>query len=110
MMGVRTPEICWAVNKRQVINWGDYCIYLVDLFELCDDARTYKLSIDVHGFSAPRSGPLTWCWVLDTHWMGCCFDIRYILGVLMNRNFSTTHVFAYRLSALVRSPNSVEKL
>jgi hypothetical protein len=21
MMGVRTPETCWAVNKHQVINW-----------------------------------------------------------------------------------------
>jgi hypothetical protein len=23
MMDVRTPETCWAVNKRQVINWRD---------------------------------------------------------------------------------------
>jgi hypothetical protein len=29
MMGVRTPETCWAVNKRQVINWRDCCIWLV---------------------------------------------------------------------------------
>jgi hypothetical protein len=25
-MGVRTPETCWAVNKRQVINWRNCCI------------------------------------------------------------------------------------
>jgi len=34
MMGVRTPETCWAVNKRQVLNWWDCCIWLVTLFEL----------------------------------------------------------------------------
>jgi hypothetical protein len=26
MMGMRTPETCWAVNKRQVINWRNFCI------------------------------------------------------------------------------------
>jgi hypothetical protein len=34
MMGVRTPETCRAVHKRQVINLRDYCIWLVNLFEL----------------------------------------------------------------------------
>jgi len=34
MMDVRTPETCCAVNKRQVINWRNCCILLVDLFEL----------------------------------------------------------------------------
>jgi len=43
MMGVRTPETCWAVHKRQVINLRNCCIYLVDLFEMYDDARTCKL-------------------------------------------------------------------
>jgi hypothetical protein len=33
MMGVRTPETCWAVHKRQVINLRNYCIWLDDLFE-----------------------------------------------------------------------------
>jgi hypothetical protein len=26
MMGVKTPETCWAVNKRQVITWRNFCI------------------------------------------------------------------------------------
>jgi hypothetical protein len=26
MMGVRTPETCCAVNKRQVIKWRNCCI------------------------------------------------------------------------------------
>jgi hypothetical protein len=29
MMGVRTPETCWAVDKRHVVNWRDCCIRLV---------------------------------------------------------------------------------
>ena len=32
-MGVRTPETCWVVHKRQVINRTNCCIWLVDLFE-----------------------------------------------------------------------------
>jgi len=34
MMGVRTPETCWAVHKRQVIKLRNCCIWFVDLFEL----------------------------------------------------------------------------
>jgi len=41
--GVRTPETCWAVNKRQD-NKLEKLLHLVgDLFELYDDVRTYKL-------------------------------------------------------------------
>jgi len=36
MLGVRTPETCWAVNKRQVINWRDFYIWLANLFELVE--------------------------------------------------------------------------
>jgi hypothetical protein len=43
MMGVRTPETCWAVHKRQVINLRNCCIWLADLFQLYDDALTCKL-------------------------------------------------------------------
>jgi len=42
MMGGRTPETCWAVNKRQD-NKLENMLHLVgDLFELYDDARIYK--------------------------------------------------------------------
>jgi hypothetical protein len=34
MMAVRTPETCWAVNKRQLINLRNCCISFVHLFEL----------------------------------------------------------------------------
>jgi hypothetical protein len=30
MMGMRTPETCSVVNKRQVINWRDFCVWLVN--------------------------------------------------------------------------------
>ena len=33
MMGMRMPEICWAVFKLQAIKLRDWCIWLVDLFE-----------------------------------------------------------------------------
>ena len=33
MMGMRMPETCWAVFKRQVINLRNFCIWLVDSFE-----------------------------------------------------------------------------
>jgi hypothetical protein len=33
MMGMRMPEICWAVFKRQAIKLRDWRIWLVDLFE-----------------------------------------------------------------------------
>jgi len=43
VMGVRRPEKCRAVNKRQD-NKLEKLLHLVgDLFELHDDARTYKL-------------------------------------------------------------------
>ena len=34
MMGMRMPETCWAVFKWRAINLRDWCIWLVDLFEL----------------------------------------------------------------------------
>jgi hypothetical protein len=34
MMGMRMPETCRAVFKRQAINLRDRCNWLVDLFEL----------------------------------------------------------------------------
>jgi hypothetical protein len=33
-MGGKTPETCWAIHKRQVINLWNCCILLVNLFEL----------------------------------------------------------------------------
>jgi hypothetical protein len=33
MMGMRMPETCRAVFKRQAINLRDWCIWLVDLFD-----------------------------------------------------------------------------
>jgi len=43
MMGVKTPETCRAVHKRQVIKLRNCCTLLVGLFEMYDDAGNGKL-------------------------------------------------------------------
>ena len=45
MMGMRIPETCWAVFKRQVINLRNYCIWLVESVEreLLQFARQHAL-------------------------------------------------------------------
>jgi len=42
MVGGRTPETCWAVNKRQDNKLEKLLPLVGDLFELYDDAQTYK--------------------------------------------------------------------
>jgi len=42
MMGGKRPETCWAVNKRQDNKLKKLLHHVGDLFELYDDARTYK--------------------------------------------------------------------
>ena len=41
MTGVMTPETRWAVHKRQVINWRNCCIWLVDLFDMYVFSKNY---------------------------------------------------------------------
>jgi hypothetical protein len=40
MMGMEAPKTCWVTRKRQVINLWNCRIYLVNLFEMYDDAQT----------------------------------------------------------------------
>jgi hypothetical protein len=42
MMGGKTPKTCWAVNKRQDNKLKKLLHQICGLFELYDDARTYK--------------------------------------------------------------------
>jgi len=42
MMGGKMPETCWAVNKRQDNKLKKLLYQVGDLFELYDNARTYK--------------------------------------------------------------------
>ena len=44
MMGMRMPETCWAIFKRQVINLRNCCIWLVDSVE----------SMMMHGLANPK--------------------------------------------------------
>ena len=44
MMGVWTPETCWAVNKRQVINWKKmFASSWWFIWIVWWDARTYEI-------------------------------------------------------------------
>ena len=48
MMGGKTPETFWATHKRQVINFWNCCILLVELFEL--NNRIYS-RVFIHCFT-----------------------------------------------------------
>jgi len=41
-MGMRMPETCWAVFKRQTINMRNCCIWLVDSFESLEKSVRYQ--------------------------------------------------------------------
>ena len=53
VLGVRTPDTCWAVRKRQVINLRNSWVYLVDLFELYDDAGLTNFKFNERKWNAP---------------------------------------------------------
>jgi len=72
--GMRMPEICWAVFKRQVINLRSWCIWLVDLVEKIKKNSLHLLvnhfshqdtfnTLQRHSFRQPRknSGTVTSC-------------------------------------------------
>ena len=102
---VLTFETCWAVNSeiiKQVTSSWSIFIQQICMF--------ITSTLDVRVFSAPRSDPFTWWWVLTNHWIGCWFDVRYVLGVLEKRIVYPLAWFEHRLSALLPSPNPVQKL
>ena len=60
MMGMRTPETCWAVHKRQVINLRDCCIWLVDLLDL------YSWEFYILRYWAVIGLYISWCVTSET--------------------------------------------
>jgi hypothetical protein len=54
MMGVRMPETCRAVHKRQVINFRNCCICLVDLYELLVDNPVPLFVLPITKFQWPN--------------------------------------------------------
>jgi hypothetical protein len=64
MMGMRMPETCWAVLKRQAIKLRDWCLWLVDLFELLNSVfyttgcKTYPTEIFTAGGRPRHDGRL----------------------------------------------------
>jgi len=113
--GVRTPETCWAVNKRQVINWRDCCIWLVNLFEeLVRSASTiFLISFQVFHTNSLQMG---------THTEALKFDIsekRVHIHTIKTKDrntcryLSNQNVDAYRLhttAALAYSRHNYMKL
>jgi len=64
MMGMEVSETCWATHKRQVINLWNCCIWLVNLFELYDDARTCQRQIQP--LLVALVGPSSHIWATST--------------------------------------------
>jgi len=95
-MGMRMPETCWAVFKRQVINLRSCCIWFVDSVESMmmhglakyDDARTCKVwwctdlqSMMMHGFANLKYIKTT-CFVTSlavwtNYWNYFCYTTVY---------------------------------
>ena len=42
-MGMRMPETCWAVFKRQVVNLRNWCIWLIDSVENMECRYSFTL-------------------------------------------------------------------
>jgi hypothetical protein len=91
MMGMRMPETCWAVFKRQVINLWSCCILLVDSVE----------SMMMHGFANPRFV------LLQTRWRS--FNSsgfwRFVTGQLIpgvSKNYSA-FIFMIKQSNTLRA-------
>jgi hypothetical protein len=76
MMGVRMPETCWAVFKRQAINLKDWCIWLVDLFEYMMMHGLTNPKVSGYQFSSPQYGTVA---VLSCLWglkQDCIMTVR----------------------------------
>jgi len=50
-MGMRMPETCWAVFKRQVVNLRNWCIWLVDSVECYIDLTFIGPCIVIYFYS-----------------------------------------------------------
>jgi hypothetical protein len=90
-MGMRIPETCWTVSKRQLINSRSCCILLVDSVKC----------LMMHGLAKPKKYTLhytpTWCSVISLIWDVCyacnphnCMLISWIPNWLYHL---TRHVF-----------------
>ena len=93
MMGGEAPETCWATPKRQVINLGNCCILLVDLFEWIElnVADLFCLSVIIFQHD-PKE-----CWCSSSILTqiqiclqsGCCICNSSISSLRWNRRPST---------------------
>jgi len=93
-MGMRMPETCWAVFKRQVINLRSCCIWLVDTFRM----SPVFVPVLLFSFSPPRpqiTSPTKYFHTFShwksyikfgTHAVKCYFELHAVTYVLENRH------------------------
>jgi hypothetical protein len=97
MMGIMMSETCWAVFKLQAINLRDWCIWLVDLFELLlvfcrrQNVRQQRYLIFLTDWTGSHLGTQ---YILQYTWSGqrrshICVSL-YITNVLCKMPFSNT--------------------
>jgi hypothetical protein len=70
-MGVRTPETCWAVHKRQLINLRNCCIWLVDLFGAYENVMWRGMYSRCKMFVTGSQSIWTHCTVYIIHVLRC---------------------------------------
>jgi hypothetical protein len=98
-MGVGTPETCWAVNKHQVINWRDCCIWLVNLFDSsCVIVNVSGIlsfnhsNLSRHHFCPTTTFSLYFALVFVSHFTPRCkslalTNLHYFPGAIQNISF-----------------------
>ena len=84
MMGMRLPETCWAVFKRQLINMRNCCIWLVDSFEWMQVffVLIHLLEPRLRKFSMTSE----WYW----EYSKLLYDLTFFLSPLASYTFSLT--------------------
>jgi len=91
-MGVEAPETCWATRKSQVINLWNCCIWLVNLFELYDDARTCQSQKIMEYIG----GLLIKSWIVGYIKVASYFDTM-IVYIILKKVICSTDLWKYRI-------------
>jgi hypothetical protein len=101
MMGIKMPETCWAVLKRQVINLRNCCVWLVESFE-------YMI---MHGLANPKfifCIPFSRLLCPSFSEFFICRSVRHVLPVIQPVIYSLRHsvsskIFRWRTHSLTQS-------
>jgi hypothetical protein len=112
IMGMRMPETCWTLFKRQAIKLRDWCIWLVDLFQYMmmhgltnllssalsmhkkkSSVRKRNLTVNCGGRTALNftDWTLKMCSVLRTKRLRNCGVFCYVLSMSKHNYSKATH-------------------